>query len=75
VKSVDLGGESTGLGGSVLFPHGKPQVAKLDAMDMGILDVFSNILQCQDSGAGSWPSEYIPFTVKNAVIYYNNGLH
>jgi hypothetical protein len=34
VKSVELGGESTGLGGSVLFPHGKPQGAKLDAMDM-----------------------------------------
>lgn len=63
-----------GLGGAVLFPNGTPQVAELDAMDMEILDVFSRVLQFGDSDAGSWPSAYDPFTVKSAVIYYNNGV-
>lgn len=74
--SVLLGGSSTGLGGSIIFPEGKPQVAVLDAMNMGILDVFTKIIQ-YDPGSGStpgsWPAVYNPFTVTKAVIYYNNG--
>ena len=74
MQSVELGGTNTGLGGAVLFPNGTPQVAELDAMDMGILDVLSRVLQFEDSGAaGSWPSAYDPFTIKSEVIYYNNG--
>ena len=74
VQSVELGGTNARLGGAVLFPNGTPQVAELDAMDMGILDVSSRVLQFGDSGAaGSWPSAYDPFTIKIAVIYYNNG--
>lgn len=74
MQSVELGGTNARLGGAVLFPNGTPQVAELDAMDMGILDVSSRLLQFGDSGAaGSWPSAYDPFTIKIAVIYYNNG--
>ncbi|GIK07592.1 hypothetical protein Aspvir_003258 [Aspergillus viridinutans] len=74
--SVLLGGKPTGLGGSIIFPGGKPQIAVLDAMNMNILDIFTKIIQYSPvtgSTPGSWPVLYNPFTVKNAVIYYNSG--
>ncbi|KFZ24936.1 hypothetical protein V502_00571, partial [Pseudogymnoascus sp. VKM F-4520 (FW-2644)] len=74
--SVLLGGNPTGLGGSIILPEGKPQIAVLDAMNMNILDIFTKIIQYNPgsgSTAGSWPALYNPFTVKNAVIYYNRG--
>lgn len=74
--SVLLGGSSTGLGGRIIFPGGKPQVAVLEAMGMEIVDVFTKIIQYDPQpGAtpGSWPASYNPFMVKNAIIYYNSG--